>query len=175
MFGARTPAAALASLRWFGLRRQARSLNLRCASSRPSAASTSTASAPRATIPSTSTSRGKLESTKSATGRGSPRWGRPTPIRSRRNSCEPSAAAIERRPLCPQDLRPFRLQTPEVEIDLVVNDEESVERHLEEANCRSDRASRLVHVGLRLEQRYPKTVQAEIAEEPENFERNGAP
>ena len=74
-------------------------LKRRLVSSSPAVTSDSTASAARSTRAAASSSGANGASTKSATLRGSPRSGRPTPTRRRRKSGLPSRPAIERRPL----------------------------------------------------------------------------
>ena len=144
----------------------ARQLKRRCVSSRPAPTSDSTASAARATRASGSSSGANGDRTKSATSRGSPRPGRPTPTRSRRNSGEPSRPAIERRPLWPARPPPRRAWSrPDVEIDLVVDDEQAVDRRpCRTRSRRLDRAARVVHVRVGLEQREAPAVEAHLGE-----------
>src|SRR5207247_11182147 len=56
-----------------------------------------------------------------------------------------------------------RLQPALPEVDVVVDDEHGLGRRLEEAGRRSDRAAGLVHVGLRLEQPQPQSVEADLS------------
>jgi hypothetical protein len=59
-----------------------------------------------------------------------------------------------------------RLQPPEVEVTLVVNDEHALRRELVEPRCGGDGATREIHVRLRLQQRHlgvPNACFSELA------------
>src|SRR5581483_190790 len=69
---------------------------------------------------------------------------------------------------------PPRLQTPLVEVDVVVNDEKHAGGGLEEASSRGDRAARLVHVRLGLEQPHLPPRQPDLRQLPGELAPEGA-
>src|SRR5947208_2037452 len=64
----------------------------------------------------------------------------------------------------PEAAAAARLEPAEIEVALVVDDEDRVRLDLEEARCRRDRAARLVHVRLRLEQRDAMAVEPDLCQ-----------
>ena len=66
--------------------------------------------------------------------------------------------------MSPEAAAAARLEPAEIEVALVVDDEDRVRLDLEEARCRRDRAARLVHVRLRLEQRDAMAVEPDLCQ-----------
>ena len=103
--------------------------------------------------------------------------GRPTPILSRSNSCDPRCWASERRPLCPASPPPARAcSRPGSRSTSSCTTSSALRRDLVEPRGRADRRARVVHVRLRLQQR--ELAGRRGAPRPasrENFERHEPP
>ena len=149
-------------------------LNRRCASSRPSRQITSTASAARRTSSSRSSCGSNDDRTKSATSRGSPRSGLPTPTRRRRKSGLPSIWAMERSPLCPASPPPARAWSrPRSRSTSSWTTSTLSVGTLKKPSRSGDRPSGLVHEGLGLEERQPVLVDPCLGEPPVELRLEG--
>ena len=112
--------------------------------SRPRRTSSSTSARPRAKRPSTyaETISGSVES------------GRPTPTRTRMKSRAAELALERLQPVVAGEAAAdARAHLAERQVDLVVDDQHPLERHLQRPARRADRAAGVVHVGLRAQHR----------------------